>query len=30
MIERFNRTVLLSEIPDGLKLMALGPILGDN
>ncbi|KAG9060785.1 hypothetical protein KI688_008866 [Linnemannia hyalina] len=30
MIERFNRTVLHSEFPDGAKVMSLDPILGDK
>jgi hypothetical protein len=30
MIERFNRTVLLNEFPDGAKVMTLDPILGDK
>jgi hypothetical protein len=30
MIERFNRTVLHSEFPDGSKVMSLDPIMGDK
>ncbi|KAG0359569.1 hypothetical protein BGZ54_009907 [Gamsiella multidivaricata] len=30
MIERFNRTVLHNEFPDGAKVMTLDPILGDK
>jgi hypothetical protein len=30
MIERFNRTVLLNEFPDGAKVMTLDPILGEK
>jgi hypothetical protein len=30
MIERFNRTVLHSEFPDGSKVMSLDPIKGDK
>lgn len=30
MIERFNRTILHNEFPDGAKVMALDPIQGDK
>jgi hypothetical protein len=30
MIERFNRTVLHNEFPDGAKVMTLDPIMGDK
>jgi hypothetical protein len=30
MIERFNRTVLLNEFPDGAKVLILDPILGEK
>ena len=30
MVERFNRTVLHSEFPDGSKVMSLDPIKGDK
>ncbi|KAG0240761.1 hypothetical protein BG011_003618, partial [Mortierella polycephala] len=30
MIERFNRTILHNEFPDGAKVMAVDPIQGDK
>jgi hypothetical protein len=30
MIERFNKTILHNEFPDGAKVMSLDPIKGDK